>query len=237
MARRTDTARPAARVPLVDEIAGVLRERIYAQRYPTGAWLRQEHLSAELGVSRTPLREALRVLEQEGLVQVVAGQGARVVTGDLDKLLDAYELRAVVDGLAARLTTERLAAQRAPAEQVRHLRRAVEAQRAAVDPWVPREYTQSNVDFHEQIVHLSGNEFVINQVPILRMTAQVFAPVALVRPESAQRAIREHSAIADAIEAGDGSGAERLARAHIEATIAELRESKRSGGAGAAGAS
>lgn len=223
MAKRTEPTRAAARIPLVDEIAAMLRERIYTQRYPTGAWLRQEHLSAELGVSRTPLREALRVLEQEGLVQVVAGRGARVVTGDLETLLEAYEMRAVVDGLAARLAAER------PREnQVRHLRQAIEAQRAAVEPWVARNYTQSNVDFHEQIVHLSGNQFVINQLPILRMTAQVFSPVALIRPDSALRAIREHTAIADAIEAGDGLRAERLARAHIEATITELQQTKQS---------
>lgn len=221
MSDRHDREQSSTRIPLVDEIASVIRERIYTQRYPTGSWLRQEHLSAELGVSRTPLREALRALEHEGLVQVEAGQGARVVTGDLDTLLDAYELRAVVDGLAARL-----AAERPHREQVRHLRRSIEVQRAAVDPWVPRTYTQSNVDFHEQIAHLSGNEFVIKQTPILRMTAQVFAPVALIRPESALRAIREHTAITDAVEAGDGPAAERLARAHIEATIAQLKQNR-----------
>jgi DNA-binding FadR family transcriptional regulator len=126
MPSRRDRELSSTRIPLVDEIASVIRERIYTHRYPTGSWLRQEHLSAELGVSRTPLREALRVLEQEGLVQVEAGQGARVVTGDLDKLLDAYELRAVVDGLAARL-----AAERPHREQIRHLRRTIEVQRAA----------------------------------------------------------------------------------------------------------
>ncbi len=212
-------AKKAARIPLVDEVAEMLRERISTQRYPAGSWLRQEQLSAELGVSRTPLREALRVLEQEGLVQVVAGQGARVVTGDLATLLDAYQLRAVVDGLAARLAAEKF-----PGDRVRPLRRAIDVQRTAVDPWVARDYTQSNVDFHEEIVHLSGNDFVIGQLPILRMTAQVFAPVALIRPESAVRAIAEHTAITDAIEAGDGADAERLARAHIEATIRQLRE-------------
>jgi DNA-binding GntR family transcriptional regulator len=212
---------PGRSVPLVDEIASVVRERIYTPRYPTGSWLRQEHLSAELGVSRTPLREALRVLEQEGLVRVEAGQGARVVSGDLDSLLDAYALRAVVDGLAARLTAER-----ADAAAERHLRRAIQQQQAVVHPWRPRDYTQSNVDFHEHILFLSGNDFVINQAPVLRVTAQVFAPVALVRPESAQRAIREHTAIVDAIAAGDGPAAERLARAHIEATIVELEQNR-----------
>jgi DNA-binding GntR family transcriptional regulator len=212
---------PGRAVPLVDEIASVLRERISTHRYPTGSWLRQEHLSAEFGVSRTPLREALRVLEQEGLVRVEAGQGARVVSGDLDTLLDAYALRAVVDGLAARL-----AAERADAAAGRHLRRAIQQQQAAVQPWRPQDYTQSNVDFHEHVLHLSGNEFVLNQAPVLRMTAQVFAPVALVQAGSAMRAIREHTAIVAAIEARDGPAAERLARAHIEATIVELEEKR-----------
>lgn len=211
----------ASRIPLVDEIASVIRERIYTHRYPTGSWLRQEHLSAELGVSRTPLREALRMLEQEGLLRVKIGQGARVVSGDLDTLLDAYELRAVVDGLAARLSAEN-----ADTFLGRHLHQAIQAQQAAVEPWRPRDYTQANVDFHEQIMYMSGNDFVIGQTPILRMTAQVFAPVALVRPETALRAIDEHIAIADAIAAGDGPGAERLARAHIEATMAQLRKNR-----------
>jgi len=217
-----DRADAARRLPLVEETASVIRERIYARRYPAGTWLRQQQLSTELGVSRTPLREAFRLLEQEGLVTVTAGQGARVVSGDLDTLLDAYALRAVVDGLAARLLAEN-AGRDDLARHVRSLRRTIDVQRATLDPWRAREYTASNVDFHEEIVHLSGNEFVVGQLPILRMTAQVFAPVALVEPGSARRAIAEHTAITDAIEAGDSAEAERLARAHIEATTAELR--------------
>lgn len=206
-------------VPLVDEVASLVRERIYARRYSTGAWLRQEQLSAELGVSRTPLREALRILEQEGLVQVIPGQGARVVVGDVSTLLAAYELRAVVDGLAARLAAERPVT----AGRVRELRAIVDRQRAVVDDWSPQAYTDANVAFHEDIVHLSGNDFVVAQTPVLKMTAQVFAPVALVEPATAVRAIGEHTAITDAIEAGDGPEAERLARAHVEATAEELR--------------
>lgn len=209
----------ATAVPLVDELASLLRERIYARRYAPGTWLRQEQLAAELGVSRTPLREALRALEQDGLVRLTPGQGARVVTGDLPTLLAAYEVRAVVDGLAARLAAERPA----PASRVRELYAVVARQRAALDPWEPHTYTALNVAFHEDVVHLSGNEFVVAQTPVLRMTAQVFAPVALVERDSAVRAVAEHTAIVGAIEAGDGPAAERLARAHIETTISELR--------------
>jgi DNA-binding GntR family transcriptional regulator len=205
-----------AGVGLVEEIASLLRERIYHLHYSAGTWLRQERLSAELGISRTPLREALRALEQEGLIRVFPGRGARVVTGDVPTLLEAYQMRAVVDGLAARLVAERR-------KSVSPLRVAIDRQLAALEPWDPRAYTRSNVEFHEQIMHMSGNEFVTAQLPLLRMTAQVFAPIALIEPASAGRAIGEHRAIADAVADADPAAAERLARGHIEATIEELR--------------
>jgi DNA-binding GntR family transcriptional regulator len=68
------TRHPSAGVGLADELASVVRERIYSRQYPTAARLRWKTLARELGVSRTPLREALRVLEQEGLVRVDPGQ-------------------------------------------------------------------------------------------------------------------------------------------------------------------
>lgn len=205
-----------AKVGLVSEVASLVRERIYTHRYPTGAWLRQEQLSAELGISRTPVREALRVLELEGLVRVRPGRGARVVTGDVRTLLDAYQLRAVVDGLAARLAAE-------GSRGAHSLRAAIDRQEAALEPWEPRAYTHANVEFHEEVMQMTGNEFVVAQLPILRMTAQVFAPVRVVEPSSAKRAIRQHRGIAEAIENADAPAAERLARAHIDATIDELR--------------
>jgi DNA-binding GntR family transcriptional regulator len=217
--RRTS---PGRRAGLVDEIASVIRERIYSQRYPPAAHLRQEALATELGVSRTPLREAFRLLEQEGLVRVDPHQGARVVSGDLDTLLQAYELRAVLDGLAARLAARHHPTPR----QCRELRAIIAAQEAALDPWDARAYTGANVDFHQFLLHMSRNDFVLAQAPILQMTAQVFAPVALVEPETARRAIAEHRAIADAVEAADEAAAEQLARGHIEATIKQLEHKR-----------
>lgn len=215
-------AMPSSQPSLVEELATLLRERIYSQRYAPGSWLRQEHLSAELGVSRTPLRESFRLLEQEGLVRVIPRKGAQVVSGESETLLAAYQLRAVVDGLAARLTAEQI-----DSTAARHLRRAIADQQSALAPWHARAYTDANVDFHEQIIRFSRNGFVVGQLPILRMTAQVFAPTAMIQREAAARAIGEHEAIVDAIEAGDGVGAETLARQHIQATIDQLKAGER----------
>ncbi|MHB1468731.1 MAG: GntR family transcriptional regulator [Solirubrobacteraceae bacterium] len=206
-----------SRVRLVDEVAQELRERIYTGAYGLGMQLRQEQLADELQVSRTPLREALRVLEREGLLQSEPGRGARVVSADVQKLLAAYEMREVVDGLAARL------AARSPDAEVRAgLLALLGEQRGALAPWHPAAYTLSNVTFHTAVFELSGNEFVAGQIPLLRMTSQVFMPVGPVEKERATLAVAEHEEIARSIAEGEPQRAEKLARAHIRSTIGRL---------------
>lgn len=203
-----------SRVRLVDEVAAELRERIYSGSYPLGAKLRQETLAEDLQVSRTPLREALRVLESEGLLHSEPGRGVRVVTADLRKLLAAYRLREVVDGLAARL-----AAESPDAASRRSLAARIERQEKALDPWEPGAYTTENVAFHIAIMQIADNEYVLSQGSVVRMTSQVFTPVALLEFENARTAVDQHREIAEAIAAGDGDASEQTARAHIRTTI------------------
>lgn len=210
----------SSKVELVDEAVSLLRERIYLRQYPAGSRLRQEHLAIELGIGRTPIREALRALEQEGLVQVDAGQGARVVDVNLPSLISAYQVRAVIDGLAARLAAER----ELDASWFAHVRRTIAEQESALDPWDREAYTRANVDFHAQIAHMSNNEFVVAQLNLVRVTTQVFAPVALLTRERAVEAVAEHRAVVEAIEARDTDRAEAVARRHIQRTIDRLRE-------------
>lgn len=206
-----------SRIRLVDEVAEELRERIYSGAYKPGAPLRQEQLAEDLQVSRTPLREALRMLEREGLVDTEHGRGVRVVSADLPKLLAAYQLREVLDGLAARLAAA------SPADGRRtSLERLIDSQRSALDPWQPARYTRANVEFHTAVVALADNEYLTAQLPIVRMTSQVFTPTRLLEVERATTAVAQHREIAAAIIAGDGETAERLARAHIRSTVARL---------------
>lgn len=208
------------RVRLVDEVAEVLRERIYAGAYPPGSALRQEQLAADLQVSRTPLREALRVLEREGLLTAEPGRGVRVVAIDLETLLEAYAVREVLDGLAARL-----AAERARPADVAELEAMLAHQRAvtgASGTFDAGAYTRANVAFHARIVALADNAFVTGQLPIVPLTSQVFVPKRLVAEERARSAVAEHGRIADAIARGDGAAAEEEARRHIRVTIEGL---------------
>ena len=215
----TDGREWKSRTRLVDEVVEVIRDRIYEGAYPPGAPLRQEQLATELDVSRTPLREALRMLEREGLVRVAPGRGLRVVTADLRALLDAYEVREMIDGVAARLS-----ARRRDAAVAEHLQAILAKQAAALAPWTPPAYTAGNVEFHRAIVEASRNEHVVAQLPLVRMTSQIFTPLKLLDERRAATAVLEHHAIAEAIASGDETAAEQLARRHIQTTIQSLRQ-------------
>ena len=82
----------------------MLRQRIYSGIYPPGELLRQVQLSQDLNVSRTPLREALRILQSEGLVHAEGARGVSVARADRARVLNAYAMREMLDGLAARAT-------------------------------------------------------------------------------------------------------------------------------------
>lgn len=203
---------------LVDQVAERLREKIFAGEYPPGARLRQEQLSRELEISRTPLREALRLLERDGLVVVTPKRGVRVITVDHARLLEAYELREVLDGLAARL-----AAQRGGRDLHVQLRRQLELQEMALHPFNARLWTRLNVAFHMLIVEYANNGLLLRQQSLIRLTGQVFYPELLLEPARAAQACEEHRIIAAVISAGDENGAEQAARTHVRRTMAQLR--------------
>jgi DNA-binding GntR family transcriptional regulator len=215
-----------SRVRLVDEVAQVLRERIYRGQYAPGDLLRQTALAQDLGVSRTPLREALRVLQHEGLVELDALRGASVARVDRARLLDAYALREMLDGLAARLAAEQSANQAHA-----RLDPLLARERLALQPWAAGDYTLANVALHATIVEMAHNQFLDGQLGILRMTSQIFAAAAEQAEARARTAAQAHEQLIEAIAQGDGEAAERVARAHIRATLIGLRNSPADAGA------
>ena len=161
------------------------------------------------------------MLEREGIVRVEPGRSVRVISGDLSTLLDAYALREVVDGLAARLM-----ATRATKAFLRRLDGVLGQQHQTLEPWDPGRYTATNVEFHNALIEAAGNEFLVAQLPLVNMTSQVFTPIARVDVHRAERALKEHLAILAAIRAGNGEQAEQLAREHIQQTIRSLWDSR-----------
>ena len=195
---------------VVDQVYVAIRERIADSTLPRGVRLHQEDLAAELGVSRTPVREALRRLAAEGLVEMRTNRGARVADLDPGDIRRPYEARLIVEPGAARL-----AAKRSKGVTQDAMRAAVAAQRKAI-PDVAATF-DANRDFHLALVQASGNPFLVQIVEQLWLRA-IGAPIYEHQAETPARMradAKEHEQILLAIEAGDARAAETLTRRHV----------------------
>ena len=201
---------PLMRRRLVDDAAQTLREAILSGRFPAGSRLRQVDLAGQLGISRTPIREALVRLGHEGLIELLPSGGVRVAVTDLKEAVDLYDLREVLDGLAARL-----AATRAPAPTLARLDRELGRMKDCVVRGDANHWFPAHVAFHEEILRAAGNRPLLRQASLVRLSIQRFHPLLLTTRQRLAHAHREHREIYEAIAAHDAEGAERLARAHI----------------------
>lgn len=206
----TPAVAPLRRRRLVDDAALSLRDAILNGRFLPGARLRQTDLADQLGISRTPIREALGRLQQEGLVDLLQGGGVRVCILDLDEAAQLYDLREVLDGLAARL-----AAARATPAALGRLDRALGRMRQCLARQDANQWFGAHVAFHDEIFRASGHGRLGSFSGLVRLSIQRFHPLLLKTPHRLEDAFREHREIHEAIVARDGERAERLARAHI----------------------
>lgn len=216
---------------LVDEVINRLRENIVDGTLPAGTRLPQVALAAQLGVSRTPLREALRVLDSEGLVQSLDGnRTVEVVQTRPDDLREMYELREVIDGLAARLAARNGLAE----EEERRARDLLNELADSSDPYDPVRRNRAHAEFHELFALASGNNKVQSFSSLIRTSsAMLYLP--LVREIAAENLVAanpdnsykefldqaqvQHREILDAVVERNPSAAEAAARRHIQRTV------------------
>lgn len=195
---------------VVDQVYEAIRERITSGSLPRGARVHQEDLAEELGVSRTPVREALRRLAAEGLVEMRTNRGARVADVDQAGMRVSYEARTVIEPGAARL-----AARQRLQEPLARMRAAVAAQRRSLRD-VQRSF-EANREFHLALAAASGNEF-LSQFAERLWVARIGETIYERQVETQERMlldVREHEQILEAIEAGDARRAESLTRRHL----------------------
>ena len=195
---------------VVDQVYTAIRERITNGSLARGARVHQEDLAEELGVSRTPVREALRRLAAEGLVEMRTNRGARVADVDQAGMRVSYVARTVIEPGAARLA----AGQRLD-EPLARMRAAVAAQRRSLRN-VQRSF-EANREFHLALAAASGNEF-LSQFAERLWVARIGETIYERQVETQERMlldVREHEQILEAIEAGDGRRAESLTRRHL----------------------
>jgi DNA-binding GntR family transcriptional regulator len=208
------TPRPLQIASVVDHVYVAIRERILDGALARGARVHQEDLAAELGVSRTPVREALRRLAAEGLVEMHTNRGARVADVSESDMRASYEARLIVEPGAARLAAQR----RLSGPQAR-MRAAVAAQRRAIGKIRPS--FEANRDFHVALVAASGNEFLrhfVENLWVARIGEVVYERQAET-PEQMRADADEHEQILEAIGRGDARAAETLTRRHISDAI------------------
>ena len=224
---------PLQRRRLVDEASQRLREAILNGRIAGGARLRQTALAERLGISRTPIREALVRLREEGLVELLPRGGVRVAPLDPEEAVELYDLREVLDGLAARL-----AAGRRDAGGLARLERGLRRMATSIEREDPTQWFRSHVNFHEEIMRAAANRHLARLSGVVHLSIRQFHPMLLQTPRRLADANREHRQIFEAIAARDPETAERAARAHIAAAreiVLKLAiESRARGGYGGA---
>jgi DNA-binding GntR family transcriptional regulator len=201
-----------------------IREGILSGQYARGERLREEELAGRAGVSRTPVREALRRLDAEGLVEFVPNRGARVTAWSQQALEDLYDARALLEGYGARLAATRITA--AELDELSALAEQMEALTtkgtAAAD-----DLTVRNGEFHRAIVRASRNsqlEALVRstmEVPLIYRTFQRYTP------ERLQGSSFQHRELVSAMRAGNGDWAEAVMRAHILAARTTVLDSMR----------
>jgi DNA-binding GntR family transcriptional regulator len=199
---------------VVDHVYLAIRERIRDGALARGARVHQEDLAAELGVSRTPVREALRRLAAEGLVEMHTNRGARVADVSEGDMRASYEARLIVEPGAARL-----AARRGLSEPQARMRAAVATQRRSIGKI--RDSFEANRDFHVALVEASGNGFLrdfVENLWVARIGEVVYERQAET-PEQMRADADEHEQILEAIVRGDARAAETLTRRHISDAI------------------
>ena len=195
---------------LVEQVRDAILAEISAGRLGAGERVIQEQIAQALGVSRQPVQQALLLLRDQGVLREAGGRGLIVAPLEADQVQHMYELRAVIEGLAARraaVGAADRAAKQGPA--------VIEAGRkAAASGAVPR-MVAADRRFHEFLYELSGNPLVAPAMAThWTYTERVMAEV-LQRDETPRDIWDQHAAVLDAIAAGDAERAEALARAHI----------------------
>lgn len=203
-----------AKTILRDGVYRTLRERIISGQILPGTPLGEERIALELKVSRTPLREALRQLAEEGFVEHTPHKGARVLQLTPELIREVFLIRESLEGVAARE-----AAQRIDEAHLTSLRQRFEALRPLV---AQGDLTDVGDMIHEELFSICGNQRLQRLMSAYRGQVQWFQQVATRVPGRLLASFREHESILSAIESRDPEWAESVTRAHIRNTLRDL---------------
>jgi DNA-binding GntR family transcriptional regulator len=177
--------------------------------HPGEIRLDERQLSQDLGVSRTPIREAMSLLEQEGFVKTLPRRGVFVVRKTKREIVEMILVWAALESMAARLVCHN-----ATEDEIAGLRRLFDGFRAGEHTDLLEEYSEANIAFHSAIIRLSKCQLIADLTKNLFIHMRAIRKVTISEDNRAQRSIQDHMAIIEALEARDIERAERLVRQH-----------------------
>ena len=187
-----------------------IERMILEGEFSPGQRLNEMAIAQTLGVSRSPVREACRKLEQAGLVEIINNRGMFVRSVDLQQALNIYDIRGALGELAGALLVRH-----ATPDDVRELRRRVNEMAASIDKDDVKAYYQQNLQFHRALVEGTRNPRLVEMFLGTDKELHLYRQRSLVQPSGMHVSNREHGAIVDAIESRDEARAGAAFRVHV----------------------
>jgi DNA-binding GntR family transcriptional regulator len=196
--------------PLYEDVAERLREQIFAHELAPGSWLDEQNLAVAFGISRTPMREAIKVLASEGLVTTKMNKGAYVTEVDRRDLEQIFTVLSLLEGQAAKETA--IKATEDQLTQLDNLHHRLEKAAADRDT---AQFFEINVKFHELIQEIAGNKWMNGVIEDLRKVLKLQRRDSLTRSGRLLSSLLEHREILQAILKRDSQAAELAMRKHL----------------------
>ncbi len=200
---------------LYEEVAELLREKIFNHQLAAGAWIDELKIAAEYGISRTPLREALKVLATEGLVTMKVRRGAYVTEVNDQDLSDVFHLMALLEADAARTV-----AQSATDQQLKELETLhQQLEKSTKDQKDHIRFFTLNEAFHTRLLEVANNRWAGQMVADLRKVMKLNRAESLTKPGRIAESLAEHAVLMAALKKRDAAAAHAAMSAHINSGL------------------
>ena len=195
---------------LHQEVTSRIREMIRAGELSRGQKIDEKHLSELMGVSRTPVREALRILHSVGLVDLIPHKGAYVTQPSIEEIQDLFEVMSVLEGTCARLAASRMTKE--DLGKIEALHRSLEKHFRNKDH---EAYLETNHHLHVMIQELSGNKVLDDVLNGLRQKVLLYRHRQLHHKDRFEKSMQEHRLIFEALQEGNPSHADEAMKKHL----------------------
>ncbi len=204
--------------PLYEDVADRLREQIFSKELAPGSWLDEQNLAKQFGISRTPMREAIKVLASEGLITIKMRRGAYVTEIARKDLEQIFTILSLLEGEAAREAAAKASEEELNQLDYWHHR----LEKAAADRDI-EQFFEINGKFHELIREIAGNRWMNGVIEDLRKVLKLHRRDSLTSTGRLQNSLIEHRAILNALLKRDQAAAENIMRKHMAQGLEALR--------------